>query len=133
MATTVHRGGCHCGRVQFEVVAPAELDLHDCNCSICSMSGYQHLIVAKSAFTLTAGEEALGCYTFNTGEARHYFCQHCGIKSFYVPRSNPDGYSVNARCLDPSTVLSTTLTRFDGQNWEANAASLSQLTDSGQQ
>lgn len=133
MTTTVHKGGCHCRRVQFEVVAPAELDLHDCNCSICSMSGFQHLIVAKSAFTLTAGEEALGCYTFNTGKARHYFCKHCGIKSFYVPRSNPDGYSVNARCLNPATVLSTTLTPFDGQNWEANAASLKHVTDSGQQ
>ena len=126
---TVHKGSCHCGRVRFEVVAPAELELHDCNCSICSMTGYQHLIVEKSAFTLTAGEEQLGCYTFNTGEARHYFCSNCGIKSFYVPRSNPDGYSVNGRCLDPSTVRSTTLTPFDGQNWEANAGSLRHLTD----
>ena len=125
----VHKGGCHCGQVQFEVEAPADLELHDCNCSICNMTGYQHLIVAKSAFTLISGEAQLGCYTFNTGEARHYFCTHCGIKSFYVPRSNPDGYSVNARCLDPSTVRSTTLARFDGQNWEANAGSLKHLTD----
>lgn len=126
---TAHKGGCHCGRVQFEVEAPADLELHDCNCSICSMTGYQHLIVAKSAFTLISGEKQLGCYTFNTGKARHYFCTNCGIKSFYVPRSNPDGYSVNARCLDPSTVRSTTLIRFDGQNWEANAGSLKHLTD----
>ncbi len=126
---TVHKGGCHCGRVQFEVEAPADLELHDCNCSICSMTGYQHLIVTKSAFTLISGEEQLGCYTFNTGKARHYFCTNCGIKSFYVPRSNPDGYSVNARCLDPSTIRSSTLIRFDGQNWEANAGSLSHLTD----
>lgn len=126
---TVHKGGCHCGRVRFEVEAPADLELHDCNCSICSMTGYQHLIVAKSAFTLISGEEQLGCYTFNTGKARHYFCTNCGIKSFYVPRSNPDGYSVNARCLDPSTIRSTTLIGFDGQNWEANAGSLKHLTD----
>ena len=57
---TVHKGGCHCGRIRFEVEAPAELELHDCNCSICNMSGYQHLIVAKSAFTLTAGGKQLG-------------------------------------------------------------------------
>ena len=126
---TVHKGGCHCGRVRFEVVAPAELELHNCNCSICSMTGYQHLIVKKSAFTLTAGEDQLKSYTFNTGVARHYFCEHCGIKSFYVPRSNPDGYSVNARCLDPATIRSTTLINFDGQNWEKNGHSLKHLTD----
>jgi hypothetical protein len=92
------------------------------------MTGYQHLIVAAAALTLVAGEDDLTCYTFNTGHAKHYFCSHCGIKSFYVPRSNPDGYSVNARCLDPETVRSKTLTEFDGQNWEANAGSLRHLT-----
>lgn len=126
---TTHQGGCHCGRIQFEIDAEADLELHECNCSICRMTGYQHLIVTKSAFRLTAGEDDLSCYTFNTGTARHYFCKYCGIKSFYVPRSNPEGYSVNARCLDPSTISSITLLEFDGQNWEDNAASLKHLTD----
>lgn len=125
---TLHKGGCHCGRVKFTVEAPADLELHDCNCSICQMTGYQHLIVAAASFTLISGENDLACYTFNTGQAKHYFCSHCGIKSFYVPRSNPDGYSVNARCLDTATVKSKTLTEFDGQNWEANAGSLRHLT-----
>lgn len=126
----MHKGGCHCGRIQFEVDAAADLELHDCNCSICRMTGHQHLIVGKQAFRLTAGEEDLKCYTFNTGVAKHYFCQHCGIRSFYVPRSNPDGFSVNARCLDSSTINSITLTAFDGQNWEKNAASLKHQSDS---
>ena len=124
----IHRGGCHCGRIKFEVEAPADMELHDCNCSICRMTGYEHLIVPSSAFTLTQGKQDLTCYTFNTGTAKHYFCSHCGIKSFYVPRSNPDGYSVNARCLDPGTIKSTTMIGFDGQNWEANAGSLQQLS-----
>ncbi len=127
---TTHKGGCHCGCVQFEVDATDDLELRDCNCSICRMTGHQHLIVGKSAFRLIAGADDLTCYTFNTGAAKHYFCKHCGIKSFYVPRSNPEGYSVNARCLDPSTINSITLLEFDGQNWEENAGSLKYLSDS---
>lgn len=126
---TIHSGGCHCGRVRFEVKAPADLVLSECNCSVCRMTGFLHLIVRKGDFRLLRGESDLSTYTFNTGVAKHYFCSHCGIKSFYVPRSNPDGYSVNARCLDPGTVASTTAEPFDGRNWEANADSLKHLTE----
>jgi hypothetical protein len=113
-----HKGGCHCGKVRFEVEAPADLEVLDCNCSICSKTGYLHLIVPRSRFRLLAGEEALSTYTFNTGTAKHYFCATCGIKPFYVPRSHPDGYSVNTRCLDPGTVRSVAITECDGRNWE---------------
>jgi hypothetical protein len=113
-----HRGGCHCGAVRFEVDAPAQLELTDCNCSICSKSGLLHLIVTRERFRLLAGADALTDYRFGTGTARHLFCRHCGIKSFYVPRSHPDGYSVNARCLDAGTVTGTHITPFDGQHWE---------------
>ncbi len=127
-ATVVHRGGCHCGRVRFEVTAPAELRVDECNCSICRMLGYLHLIVRRADFRLLCGEGDLTTYTFNTGVARHMFCRHCGVKSFYVPRSNPDGYSVNARCLDPDTIVSVTIEAFDGVHWEANAGKLAHLT-----
>jgi len=126
--TVVHEGGCHCGRVRFEVEAPANLLVHECNCSICRMSGYWHLIVPASRFRLLRGDDALSCYAFNTGIARHYFCRHCGIKSFYVPRSNPDGYSVNGRCLLPATIESIAIEPFDGANWEAHAATLASLS-----
>ncbi len=99
---TTHKGGCHCGRIRFEVEAPPDLSLSECNCSICNMVGYQHLIVPQSHFRILQGEDQLITYEFNTGIARHYFCRHCGVKSFYVPRSHPQGISVNARCLDPS-------------------------------
>ena len=127
---TIHKGGCHCGRVKFEVEADADLEVQDCNCSICRMTGGLHLIVPKSSFRLLSGEAELSCYTFNTGLAQHYFCQHCGIKSYYVPRSNPDGISVNPRCLDPSTVRSQTIQKFDGVNWEENADQLRHLSES---
>ena len=74
------------------------------------------------------GADELSTYTFNTGTARHLFCRHCGIKSFYVPRSNPDGYSVNARCLDAATIEALDVERFDGRNWESSAATLAHLS-----
>ena len=113
-----HRGGCHCGRVRFEVQAPAEIEVLDCNCSICAMSGFLHLIVPAASFRLLRGADALDCYQFNTGTARHLFCRVCGIKSCYVPRSHPDGFSVNARCLDPGTVTGMRVQACDGREWE---------------
>ena len=124
-----HRGGCHCGAVAFEVDAPAQLVVQDCNCSICSASGFWHLIVPRQRFRLVRGDGSLTAYTFGTGVARHLFCRTCGIKSFYVPRSNPDGYSVNARCLDRATVASIAVEPFDGRNWEASAGRLRSLSD----
>jgi hypothetical protein len=120
-----HRGGCHCGRVRFEVIAPARIDVGDCNCSICSKSGYLHLIVPRSRFKLLSGGDALTTYEFYTKTAKHLFCSVCGIKAFYVPRSHPDGYSVNARCLDEGTVEHMTIRRSDGKNWEKTHGSTS--------
>jgi hypothetical protein len=114
----IHHGGCHCGRVRFEVLAPETLDVDECNCSICRMSAYLHLIVPADRFKLTSGSEALTSYTFNTGTAKHLFCAFCGVKSFYVPRSHPDGFSVNARCLDEGTARGLNIRRIDGRNWE---------------
>ena len=113
-----HRGGCHCGRVQIEVLAPADLELLQCNCSMCDRSGFLHLIVAKEQFRLLSGADDLVEYTFGTRTAKHRFCKHCGVKSFYIPRSHPDGFSVNARCLDPSAIKSMTVRPYDGRNWE---------------
>lgn len=124
----LHRGGCHCGAVRFTVRAPARITAQRCNCSICSPTGFLHLIVPASAFTLETGQEQLTEYTFNTGVARHLFCSRCGVKSFYRPRSNPDGWSINVHCLDPGTVEQLDIEPFDGKNWEANAAQLAHLS-----
>ena len=113
-----HTGGCHCGRVRFEVQAPAQLGVTDCNCSMCSKAGFLHLIVPAARFRLLRGESSLTTYQFNTGTARHLFCNVCGIKSFYVPRSHPDGFSVNARCLDAGTVTGMRVVACNGRDWE---------------
>ena len=117
-----HLGGCHCGRVRFEVIAPAQLEVVECDCSICSAYGFLHLIVPVGRFKLLKGGDALTSYTFNTGVAKHLFCSTCGVKSFYVPRSHPDGFSVNARCIDSGTIQSITVSPFNGREWEKGRA-----------
>ena len=112
-------GGCHCGAVRFEAEVPPAVEVLDCNCSMCGKTGYLHLIVAASDFRLLSGAGALSEYRFNSGTARHLFCAACGIKSFYVPRSHPDGYSLNLRALDDASTLDVTITPYDGRDWEA--------------
>jgi hypothetical protein len=121
-------GGCHCGAVGFEVELPDVVEATACNCSICERTGFIHIIVPESRFRLLSGADALTSYRFNTGIAEHLFCAVCGIKSFYRPRSNPDGWSVNARCLDDASGLDIRIGEFDGQNWEAHGASLAHLS-----
>ena len=110
-------GGCHCGAVRFQVEAELPWELERCNCSVCSKSGYLHLIVPHQQFSLLQGEENLTTYIFNSGVAKHFFCKTCGIKPFYVPRSNPDGMDVNVNCLD-EVPTQVEFVDFDGRNWE---------------
>ena len=126
-SAVTHRGGCHCGRVRFEVDAPADIAALDCNCSICRMTGFLHLIVPASRFRLLAGSDALVEYTFNTGAAKHRFCGHCGIKSFYIPRSHPDGVDVNVRCLDAGTITTLQVIAFDDADRDAATAAIAHL------
>jgi hypothetical protein len=118
-ALCCYRGACHCGRVAFEVDAPAALHALTCNCSICRVTGFLHLIVPRSRFRLLRGEAALSEYRFNTRQARHLFCSSCGVKSFYVPRSHPEGYSVNVRCLEGVDLERVELELFDDCDREA--------------
>ncbi len=116
-------GGCHCGAIRFRVRTETKTAI-ECNCSICTMKGFLHLIVAKDDFELTSGEDNLSDYRFNTCTARHLFCKTCGIHSFYVPRSHPDGFDVNVRCLDDEEWQRFEITPFDGRNWEEHVDDL---------
>ena len=119
-----HQGSCHCGWVRLEVDAPPRPRVFECNCSMCSRVGYLHLIVPAERFRLLSGNDRLSSYRFNTLTANHLFCERCGVKAFYVPRSHPDGYSVNARCLDDVPISELEIEAFDGANWEANVEEL---------
>ena len=116
-----YSGGCHCGRVRFEVTADLTR-VSECNCSICTRKAYLHVIVPPAQFRLLAGQGELGTYRFGTGTAAHHFCRHCGVASFYVPRSHPDHIDVNARCLDGVDPASLTPAAFDGRHWEESIA-----------
>jgi len=119
----IYKGSCHCKAVTFEVEAPDVLEAENCNCSICSKTGFLHLIVPLRKFKLLSGTEKLATYTFNTGIAKHTFCSVCGVKAFYIPRSNPDGIDINIRCLDTQP-KSINIVEFDGQHWEQNVHKL---------
>jgi hypothetical protein len=121
-------GGCHCGGVRFEVLTGETVEAQTCNCSVCAKTGFIHVIVPESRFRITNGAERLTTYTFNTHTARHTFCSTCGVKAFYRPRSNPDGWSVNARCLDDTEGMTITVEPFDGRNWELHADTLAHLS-----
>ena len=113
-------GGCHCGRVKYEIKIPEKILVNRCSCSICQKSGYLHLIVPANRFKLICGEGDLLEYRFHTGVARHLFCRVCGIKSFYVPRSHPESFSVNLNCIDLPDEVDVTVEEFDGRNWSKN-------------
>ncbi|MBV9824595.1 MAG: GFA family protein [Alphaproteobacteria bacterium] len=111
-------GGCHCGEVRFRATVDLDLLSH-CSCSICTKKGMLHLPIFPSEFSLLRGKTALTIYTFETGVAQHVFCRHCGINAFYVPRSQPDKITVNARCLDGIGGPNLQPRRFfDGKHWE---------------
>ncbi|MEM9923797.1 MAG: GFA family protein [Cyanobacteria bacterium P01_D01_bin.50] len=120
-----YEGGCHCGEVRFRVLV-GDRKLLKCNCSICTKKGFLHLIVPQDNFNLLKGEDNLTTYTFNTGVAKHKFCRHCGIHSFYTPRSHPDCVSVNVHCLDDDVISQFEIVPFDGRNWEDNIQQLRQ-------
>lgn len=114
-----YEGGCHCGRIRFKAIFD-RLVGSECNCSICRKKGFLHIIVPEEKFTLLKGEEFLTTYTFNTGVAKHTFCQVCGIHPFYRPRSHPEAIDVNIRCLDGDILSEFEIEFFDGVNWEEN-------------
>jgi hypothetical protein len=117
-------GGCHCKAVRFEAEIPDRVEVLDCNCSICSATGFRHLIVPHGDFRLLQGEERLTSYRFGTRAANHLFCSICGVKSFYQPRSHPGAWSVNFNAIDDHGSLEVEVREFDGRNWEKARAQL---------
>ena len=127
MAMRICKGSCHCGEVTYQVKVPERIEVRRCNCSICAMTGFVHLLVNRRDFQLLSGADSLREYRFNTRTARHQFCAKCGVKSFYVPRSHPRGYSVNLNCLELPDGIEVSLTEFDGRNWEDNVHKINHL------
>ncbi len=115
-----YHGSCHCGAVRFEI--DAELPFVErCTCSVCSKKGALFTRVPPDRFRQIQGEADLTDYRFNTKVAIHRFCKHCGIHAFGHPRSTPELYLINVRCLDDFDLETEDyeIKLFDGRNWEA--------------
>ena len=100
-----YRGSCHCGAVRFEADIDLSVATYRCNCSICSRNRFWPAIVKPEAFHLLSGETVLTKYLFNSKRNEHYFCKHCGVRSFGFGNT-PDGeriYGVNLGCLEDAT------------------------------
>ena len=123
-----HYGSCHCQKVQYKIITPKEIKLIYCNCSICVIEDYKHLIIDKIKFELITGKNNVTTYSFNTHNAKHYFCKHCGIKSFYIPRSHPNSISINFRCIKNNKLKIKKIIKFKGKNWEKNINKIKKKT-----
>ena len=114
----LHTGGCHCGKVRFEVTLDLSEPAITCNCSMCGRSGTLLAFVPATQFTLLSGEDALTDYQFNRHVIHHLFCGTCGIKSFARGKS-PDGsdtVAINTRCLDEIDIAQLNVKQFDGRS-----------------
>ncbi|HEX9809762.1 MAG TPA: GFA family protein [Alphaproteobacteria bacterium] len=112
-----YSGGCHCGKVQFDVTIDLARVLA-CNCSICRKRGSLLSFTTPERFSLKSGAESLTEYRFNTRNIRHLFCDACGIESF-AHGTMPDGtemVAINVRCLDGVDLDALEVTPFDGKN-----------------
>lgn len=111
-----HTGGCHCGRLRFEVETELA-KVMACNCSICSKHGLLLSFVGDGDFTLTAGQDAMAEYRFNKKVVQHLFCPDCGVQPM-VRGAHPDGTKVvgiNVRCLDDVDLATIEPVPYDGK------------------
>jgi hypothetical protein len=115
--TMTHKGGCHCGRIAFEVDGDIA-QVVECNCSICSRRGYLLWFVPRTQLRLSTPESDLATYTFNKRVIRHHFCPTCGCAPFGFGK-DPKGVetaAVNVRCLEAVEPSSLKIVPFDGRS-----------------
>ncbi len=94
-----YQGSCHCGKVTFEV----DMDLDHvrvCDCSLCRKRGALNHRVEDSDLRILTPLDELTLYQWHTRTAKDYFCPSCGILPFRRPRTAPEVWTVNVRCLD---------------------------------
>ncbi len=111
-----YSGGCHCGRIRFEVEGTLE-SVMACNCSICQRKGSLMWFVPRDALTLLSNVADLRTYTFNKHVIQHIFCGQCGMHP-YGEGSDPKGNrmaAVNVRCLDGIDLDKLPVNNFDGR------------------
>jgi hypothetical protein len=112
-----YKGGCHCGKVAFEVDGDIDQVL-ECNCSICSKRGYLLWFVPRASLHLSAPESELSAYTFNTHKIKHHFCPVCGVAPFGLGSDGKgnETAAMNVRCFQDVEPSSLKTVQFDGRN-----------------
>jgi hypothetical protein len=113
-----HSGGCHCGKVRYEVTLDLSEPAVVCNCSMCGRSGTMLRFVPADQFKLLSGGDALTSYRFNNHIIDHLFCSTCGIKSFAAGKGRDGGETraINVRCLDDVELSSIPTMPYDGRS-----------------
>lgn len=113
-----YQGGCHCGRIAFEVEGEIE-NVIECNCSICSKRGSLLFAVPRDQLRLTSQEADFATYTFHTGKIKHRFCPTCGCAPFAegMDKSGVHTAMVNVRCLENIDLSTLQVTPFDGRSY----------------
>ncbi len=110
-----HTGGCHCGKVRFEVETDIK-KVMECNCSHCHKKGFLMHFADKAGFTLLSGKENLSEYHFNKGAIHHKFCRDCGVESFSDSDAFPQ-MMINARCIDELDTDALPKEKFNGKDY----------------
>ena len=113
----VYKGGCHCGRIKFEVEGEIK-GVAECNCSICTQRGYLLWMIPRAQLRLQVPERNLTTYTFNTHKIKHRFCSKCGSGLFGegVDKTGSSTAAINVRCLEGVEVSKLKVTPFDGRS-----------------
>jgi hypothetical protein len=122
-----YRGGCHCGVVRYEVELDLSAGVAKCTCAICTKTGGYGMTVEPVAFELLSGMDSLTDYQFNSKSIHHYFCRHCGVRSFthgINPETGGDFFGINLCCLDDIELPDEDACHWDGKTlrWDQSAA-----------
>lgn len=98
----MHRGGCLCGAVAFEIEGPLA-PIQVCHCSQCRRAQggpfATNIPVAESALRWLRGTEALKRHESSPGKFR-VFCRECGSPIFSQRTSLPGVLRLRAGLLD---------------------------------
>jgi hypothetical protein len=111
-------GGCHCGKVRYEVNIDLTKPAIECNCSHCQIKGLLLEFVPESDFKQLSGENDMTEYRFNTNKIQHLFCATCGVEAFGKGEDDKGNKTVaiNVRTIDDIDLSTITRMPYNGKD-----------------